>query len=425
MSDASTATDGPVSPMAAPLERPRRWGPEPRENLELSRLMVARAEAMVERLRSRTDEGEALRRLPDVTLQEAIEAEFFKMRSPRERGGFQLGFDVLADVMRTLARGDVSAAWVIGFLALHVGFLSRFPKAGQDEAFDGHSFALAACPLRPCPGSRAVPGGFRVSGRWEFATGIRHATWVMVSPLVETENGKVHHQALVPVSEVTVVDTWHTHGARGTGSDDVVLDDVFVPHSRMIPAKQLWGANPPGAAAFPSYRDLAYEVRFAPPVSLAALAVGGAEGGLEIYRENVRKRVLFGSNAAAIDIPHIKSRYMHAATLVRMAGQLIDDQLAEYRFILENSGELSLQARGRRAAEGAMCAVLARDAVVELMDVAGAGSYRLSNKLQQVRRDVDMTKSHLMSDWDAMAEIGGHLALGLEPRAGDQLFLLT
>lgn len=411
-------------PPAASLVRLRGWAPQISGKHVPAELILKRAEAMVTALRARAPEGDALRRLPDATIEDAIEAEFFKARVPHARGGFQLGYDVLVDMVRTLARGDVSAAWVIGFLTMHAGWLSRFPKEGQDEAFGDKPYALTACTFRPTPGGKAVPGGFRVSGRWDFTTGVRHTDWVIVSSLVDMGDGLVQHMALVPLSEVTILDTWDTHGARGTGSDDVVLEDVFVPSARMVPTSVLWGANSPGASAFPGYEDLRLPMRNAPPVMLAALAVGGAEGALDIYREYVKKRVLFG-NVSAVDQPYIKSRYMRAATLVRMAGQLIDGQLLEYRFCSEHAErQPSMEDRGRRAAEAAMCAVLARDAVTDLMDIAGAGSYRLSNGLQQVRRDVDMAKAHLQSDWDAMSEMGGHLMLGLEPRSRDNLILL-
>ena len=211
--------------------------------------MLAWATSMVEPLRSRAAAAERERELPAATIEEASAAGFIKLLLPSELGGPGLGLDTVAEATRTLANGCVSSAWTLSFLTLHNWFIARGPRELQTAVFADRGVAHIPCPLAPTGTARPVDGGFVVSGRWEWATGIQHADWVMVNTLIAHDDGPPEPRfVVVPRDEVEVDDVWHTSGMRATGSHTVHVEDLFVPRERTISSGDFRSTEPPGAA---------------------------------------------------------------------------------------------------------------------------------------------------------------------------------
>ncbi|MEZ5225723.1 MAG: acyl-CoA dehydrogenase family protein [Acidimicrobiales bacterium] len=132
------------------------------------------------------DEAERLRRLPPSLIDEVTEADLWRLVMPTGLGGHGLGITELAHGTRRLAQGCPASAWTISFLVMHSWLLTKFGEAARAEFFAEQPWALAPAPLAPTGTLTAVDGGYRVSGRWEWATGVHHGEWVMVHA-VQTE----------------------------------------------------------------------------------------------------------------------------------------------------------------------------------------------------------------------------------------------
>jgi len=267
--------------------------------------VLSRSSALSRSLGLRADEAEALRELPAATISDVTEADLWRMVVPTSLGGHGLGLHTLANSTRLLAQGCPASAWTISFLVMHSWLLTKFPAAARAEFFTREQpWALTPAPLAPTGTVDAVDGGLRVTGRWEWATGVQHGEWVMVhavqmAPVLAT------HFLVLPVADVRVDDVWHTSGMRATGSNAVVVDDVFVPSHRTIPSAALMFGGDHlegnGMAGLPVPQVLA--------LMAAAPAVGAAEAAVELYRQRMTGRVLAHSiGDRAKDQPVMQAR---------------------------------------------------------------------------------------------------------------------
>ena len=179
----------------------------------------------VSRLAERAQQAETLRRLPAETIADLTGSGFTELLVPAVYGGREAAFSEILDPVRRMAHGCTSSAWTIGFYALHNWMLALFPEEAQSEAFSSRPF-LAPAPLAPTGRGLPEAGGVRLSGRWSWATGVMDANWIMVGALCGPDNAIYPALALLPASDITVDDVWHTDGMCATGSNDVVITDA-------------------------------------------------------------------------------------------------------------------------------------------------------------------------------------------------------
>ncbi|HMX67137.1 MAG TPA: hypothetical protein PKX25_16300, partial [Microthrixaceae bacterium] len=266
---------------------------------------AGRARGLVDLLDTEAAHAEELRQLTPAVLDAAARSGLFRMVVPERWGGEGRGLSELIDTTRILATGCPASAWTLSFLVMHNWLITRFPEQLQAEVLgSAPGYGLVPAPLAPTGRLRAATGadgapGWEVTGRWEWATGVRHADWVMVTGLEDRDDALVARFAVLPISDVVVDDVWHTSGMRATGSDDVRVEGVFVPEHRTLVAEDLLECGPvtagDGLAHLPVMAVLA--------LMAAAPAVGAAERAVAEYEERLRSRVLaysFGDKAAVI-----------------------------------------------------------------------------------------------------------------------------
>ncbi len=372
--------------------------------------VLARVDLLVPRLRERAEETERLRHLPESTMADLKEAGVFQLLSPKAVGGFGLGVETYAEVVRRLARGCPSTAWTVGHLIEHVWMLARWPHTVQNEVFANGPAPLAAATGSPAGTADKVPGGYSISGRWTFASGVMHSEWALLA----VQHGDIRLQCLVPVSDVEVLDVWHTAGLRGTGSNDIHADRLFVPEHRTLDWTLLSAPDNPGSRIHPDpiiHTPLATLLNMVAP----AAALGAAEHAVELFGE--RMLVLKVKNTTEnrqADSPLAQARYSHAYGLVttarlqwreairlvsascgRKPAAMTDEDRAQYRLSLALSGEAS--------AEG----------VRLILAGSGGSAHRLSHPLQRIQRDVNVLLNHPTLTMDPILEQAGRGLLGL------------
>ena len=209
--------------------------------------------AMVEKIRDRKIEAaremvESLRKeAPALNEQRFVsrhvvellrESGLLHLLKPARFGGEPVGLKCAALVGRELARGDASAAWVHGVYYGHEHIVGLFPEQVQHEYWTGSDFTLSASSFIPSGKAVAVPGGFELSGKWSFCSGVDNVNWTFVGAIVGMTTGDPalpdSRLFMVPASDYVIVDDWHVMGLRATGSKSIVLDKVFVPNIRVI-----------------------------------------------------------------------------------------------------------------------------------------------------------------------------------------------
>ncbi len=370
------------------------------------------------KLGARAQQAEELRRLPGATLDDAHAANFFGLLAPTSLGGAGLSFAEFLDVVRRLGQGCASSAWTLSFLALHVWLLCKFEPTLQDELFKDGAWPLAPAPLAPTGKARKVEGGYQISGRWEWATGIHHADWVMVNCLEDGAMGP--RFCVLPLADVVVEDVWRTAGMAATGSNTIVAQDVFVPEHRTLAAVLLKFAPSPGEAVHPN-TTVVYPMTATLGLVAATPALGAAEGALAAFTERMKAKVQAYSGAKQGELPVTHLRLGEAIATVRAARLIWEDAVR----LLERDGHHGHQTPMETLLALRLAAAdivrLANQATSSLAAAAGASSGFLNVPLQRHLRDLQMMRGHVMFDWDRNAQIAGKIALGQEPAASDLL----
>ncbi len=377
--------------------------------------LVETCTELAEVLAGHADEGERLRRVPEPVMTAVADAGILDAVVPGSLGGAGLGLADLCDATRVLAHGCPASAWTISFLMQHAWFVTKLPAEGRAELFADTTAPTVACPLAPSGVAVPIDGGYRLSGRWEYATAVRHAEWVMVHGIVDTSSeddgaggGFATRFAVVPVDAVEIDDVWHTSGMRATGSETLCLADVEVPAHRTVGGTDLLDGGPTvdgdGLAGLPIMSVLA--------LSAAAPALGAAEAAVEHYRSRTRERVLaYSLGDRAAEQPAAQIRLAGAVDAVTAAGEHYRRAIGA---ISAAAGDGPPDDLARVTAKLAAASTVrsARAIIGSVCEGAGAAVYQQSHPLQRLQRDVEVLKGHVAFDWDRTAELAGRVMLG-------------
>jgi alkylation response protein AidB-like acyl-CoA dehydrogenase len=200
---------------------------------------TARARDLKAAIAAASDTIEATRRLPEPLVARLHEARLFRMLLPRSVGGDQLDPVNYLSTIEELSRHDGSTGWVV-FVANSSALIAAYLEPATARTIFADPCTTVAWGPPNAARATAVPGGYRVSGTWDFASGCRHANWMGAHCQVVEPDGSIRRDArgklvlrtlLFPAREATVLDTWHTIGLCGTGSESYRVDDVFVPEA--------------------------------------------------------------------------------------------------------------------------------------------------------------------------------------------------
>ncbi len=253
--------------------------------------LIAAAQDLVPLLRAQAAEADALRRLPDRTVEALVAAKFHRIYQPARFGGCEMDYALQIELGHALGRGSGSAAWVALFYATHPFVVGMMEPAAQDDVWKKTPDALIANAFfTPETRCRAVEGGFVLDGTWIISSGVTHADWNNLNVLIRREGAAPEHRfMLVPRADYRILDDWRAPGLAGTGSHSVVLDQVFVPEHRTLKTLDCRGGPTPGSAASqsPLYR-LPLMAVF--PAGAAAPAAGIAQGALDHMAESLGGR---------------------------------------------------------------------------------------------------------------------------------------
>jgi len=369
-------------------------------------------DGFVTALGERAAEAEKLRRLPDDTVRDLIESGFTELLVPARFGGQQAPFPDIFDPVRRLAHGCTSSAWTIGFLGLHNWMLALFGEQAQQEAFGSRPF-LAPAPLAPTGRGLPVDGGIRLSGRWSWATGVMHGNWIIVAALCGPDDGIYPALALLPISDVTVEDVWHTDGMRATGSNDAIAADVFVPEHRLVKVTDIYAGTAPGAGLHDS---ATYRWPMVPALALLAAmpALGSAERVTESYAQRLAERVLPYEGVMQKDKPIAQAHLAGAQVRLRSLRGLLADTVGEIEEIVVAGDTVEKPVRAAARLAAAHIVAESRVVIGDLMGAGGASIHFLSSPMQRFKRDVDVLAGHVVFDYDTSRELAGALALGMK-----------
>jgi 3-hydroxy-9,10-secoandrosta-1,3,5(10)-triene-9,17-dione monooxygenase len=377
---------------------------------------MRRAREIVPVLRERAQRAEDARMLIRENEQLLHETGLFRFHQPKAFGGMELDFVAVVDIPAELGRGCPSTAWNVGNLACHHWILGYYHPETQREVWEANPDALIASSIALAAGhGRKAEGGFVVSGRWPFSSGVDNSDWNMLAVTVYGDDGKAPidwRLCLVPKSDYEIVDTWFAMGMGATGSKDIKVTALFVPERRALPLQRCRrGSEHPGAAFSPGplYR---IPIVAASSHPLAPAALGAAEGAYELFLASMAKRAGTYTGARVADFQAVQIKVARARCLIDSARHFLRQSAIEFHASAERNEAPDLETRLRFRAHSAFAVNQAREAVETLWSCYGAQGLYTRDPLQRHLRDVLAINQHFSFNFDIAGSAYGLNALG-------------
>lgn len=375
--------------------------------------LVARAREMVPALRKRSRSAEEAGRIPDETIQECIDAGIFLAAVPQRFEGHEVDFRYIPQIIRELGRGCTSTSWVIGFLFYHNFQHGHFPEQAQQEMFGGHKgFTMSPGQIMPCGTAEPVAGGYRLTGMWPYASGIFHGDFMLMSaPITGTGEPAEVRRFIVPVSEVTVLDTWHVSAMNATGSHNVEVEDLFVPAHRSIDVAEFRENRGPGLTLntgplwrIPVITYLTY--------GCLGVMVGAAEAVVEIVTEILKDKV--GAYSGTRLQQQMTSRVRLANNTMRLAAtrSLFDDKIVG---VAERAAADQTFTREQRLECRMVSSYIAQECnqiVQAVGQDSGTRGKFLDSPIQRFQRDISSLATHALFETDSIGDQYGGMLMG-------------
>ncbi|MFI1995353.1 acyl-CoA dehydrogenase family protein [Actinoplanes sp. NPDC020271] len=377
--------------------------------------LVARAEALQPLLRAHAAATETNRRVPDEVIDAIAEAGLFQLTTPRRYGGLQTELRTVLDVSAALAEGDGSTSWVVTLVNVCNWLTSLFPGKAQDDVFGDNPGARVTGVLSPTSTATRTDGGWRVSGRWYYNSGSWHSDWAVLGVPLTDNDGAVVDQALVlvPRTDLTLEETWFVAGMKGTASNCLIAEDVFVPEHRVMSVP----AAIEGRYPTEHTDEVLSRAAFVPVLALvlAGPQLGLGRAALKFVTEKAAKKPIsytfYESQADSVAVQlqiadaamRIDTAHLHAWR----AAADIDEAAArgEYPDVLR-------RARVRADTGWVISNVL--QAIDTLVSVHGAATFADVNPLQRIWRDANTAGRHAVAAPTVAAEVYGKALLGID-----------
>ena len=379
--------------------------------------------AAVPEIAARAADTETARCIPRENVERLRQAGLFRIVQPVDFGGWEQDFDVLAEAIQEIGTGCASTAWVCGLQAAHQWLLASLCIEAQHDVWDSQPDALLCGSYAPASRAVVVDGGYRLTGRWSFASGCEVSDWAFCATLIpgeEPEAALTPAFLLVEACDYEIVDDWHVVGLGGTGSKSLVLEDVFVPAHRKLLFKDTTSGDTPGR------RHYTHNPTFGVPMlaniasCLASAGLGAAIGALQSYIDTTSQRVTRGAVAGGAnrmaEFPTIQLRVAEAAAAVDAAREILLRDLRRRAETVRAGRIVSVEERIDSRRGQAFAVKLALQATEALNASTGGQGLSLANPVQRAWRDVNAVGRHISFNWDAVGTMYGQLALGLTPK---------
>jgi 3-hydroxy-9,10-secoandrosta-1,3,5(10)-triene-9,17-dione monooxygenase len=388
--------------------------------------LIERARALVPVLAQRAAQTERDRSVPKESIAELQAAGFFRVLQSKRWGGYELGLEVANDIQMILAEGCMSTAWVYAVLVVEPFLIALFDDRVAQDVW-GHDRSVLVCGTSAGgPGNKAIPvdGGFRVTGRWRFASGCDHTDWTFLGgcQVADPAGGGAEWRMLLPRSDYQIVDTWYVAGLRGTGSRDLVIEDAFVPAHRAIKQLDLFNCTGPGLAvnAGPLFR-IPFGQLFA--YSVSTVMIGGLQGMLDAYLAYGQKRIARGIGPTAQD-PVAQLLCAEIATTIHECKLAFNHNIAALTASAERGEVPSLQDRMRYKFQVSYAVERASLLAARLFKAAGAsGIYIETSPFARFLDDINVGRQHVNNQYEPAGRNWGRMMLGGNAADNRDIFL--
>jgi 3-hydroxy-9,10-secoandrosta-1,3,5(10)-triene-9,17-dione monooxygenase len=351
-------------------------------------------------LRQRAQETEDARVVPAETVKALAETGFFRLLQPARFGGLEADPVTFFTAVRMIASACGSTGWVSSVVGVHPWQLALFSPQAQDDVWGADPATRMSSSYAPTGRAQLAEGGYRLNGRWSFSSGCDHASWVLLGGIVLNDEEKPVDFCtfLLPASDYRIDDVWDTVGLRGTGSNDIVVDNAFVPAHRALSFTDVTRCACPGHAT--NDRPL-YRIPFGSIFSYAitAAVIGMATGAYAAHVEYQKNRVraaYIGQKAA--EDPFGQVRIAEAAALIDAAWGALERNMTELMGHARTGEKIPMPLRLRTRRDQVTGTGQAIRAVDLLFENSGGRALKLGTPIQRFWRDAHAGRVHAIND---------------------------
>jgi len=376
---------------------------------------LARARELAPIIESCSAEIDAIRDLPDTLFQALLARDMFRLVQPREYGGAELEPMDLVQVIEEVAKHDASTAWCLGQNNVSATTAAHLEPAAVKEIL-GSPRGIIAWGPGPAQ-AKVAPGGYRLTGKFDFASGSRHATWLGAHvPIIETDGsrrtwpdgGPATYTLLFPRTSAKVMDTWHVIGLKGTGSDSYTVDDLFVPQAHAVPRG--------GPNRKPKVAGRLFKFTPSPlyASSFAGVALGIARATFDAFVQEMRDTTPRGASRTRGNNNVVQAAVGQSEARLRSARMFLLGSLEQIWAEMEHQEALNRAQQLTVRLASTWAIHQARETVTQLYMAAGSSAVFNQRPFEKRFRDIH-TLTQQFQGQAAHFETVGQILLGMEP----------
>lgn len=380
---------------------------------------VARARELAPMIAAASDRIERERQVPADIMATMHEAGLYRMCLPSALGGGPVAALTVMEVLEIVAGADASAAWCLGQAQGCSTAAAFLDDAPAQDVFGAPDAVLAWGPTSKTARAQAVDGGYRVSGKFRYASGSRNATWLGAhcaafeadgSPRIGANGKQADRTILFPISSAQMSDTWDVIGLRGTGSDDYALDDLFVPDSHTYVRDTV---------AYRRDTNPLYQIPIITfyGIAFSGVALGIARATLDEFIALAADKVAARTTGVLRENAVIQSQVAQAEARIGTSRAYLVQMIGETWETAGSGDDFPLQQRARLRLAISHAINQAREVVEYAYLAAGTNAIFANGPFERRFRDIHAVSQQSQGSQSNFESVGQAL-LGLEPRGG-------
>ncbi len=361
--------------------------------------------------RDRADETERLRVVPEASVKELEEVGFFKLLQPKRFEGHEADPIDFYTAVRDIASACGSTGWVSSVVGVHPWQVALFTDEAQQAVWGSDTTARLSSSYAPTGKAVVADGGFQLSGKWSFSSGCDHCQWVLLGGLVfNAENQVVDFRTfMVPRKDYEIIDVWDTVGLRGTGSNDIVVDDVFIPEAFTLSMSDTGRCFGPGQEQNTSdLYKLPFHSIFTGTITTPIIGMAMGAYAEHVEMQQKRTRAAYIGEQASLD-PFAAVRIARASSDIDASWALLVNNIREEQDFIAKGEKIPLGTRLKVRRDQVLGSQRCIDAIDSLFEASGGRALANGTYLQRAWRDAHAGRVHAANDPErALQMYGAH-----------------
>ena len=359
--------------------------------------------------RERADETERLRQVPDASVKELEETGFFRMLQPQRFDGLEGDPIDFFTAVSLIGSACGSTGWISSVLGVHPWQVALFHDDAQQAVWGDDTSTRLSSSYAPTGKATIADGGFTLEGRWSFSSGSAHATWVLLGGLVFNEEGQVvdFRTFMVPREKYEIVDVWNVVGLAGTGSNDIVVEETFIPEEFTLSMGDTGRCFGPGQEQNPGeLYKLPFHSLFTTTISSPIIGMARGAYAEHVDMQQKRVRAAYAGEKATSD-PFAAVRIARASSEIDAAWALTMANIREEQDLVAKGEKIPLSLRLRVRRDQVLGTQRAIDAIDDLFEASGGRALANGTYLQRAWRDAHAGRVHAANDPERALQMYG------------------